>query len=228
MPSVTVVIPALNEELAIEDTIQKIPREDLESSGFPTEVLVVDNGSTDKTAEYATGAGARVIAQPNRGYGWALWTGFVNAEGDIIVTIDADMTYPADMIPDLVNTLVEKDLDFLTTNRFAQMESGAMNWRNQFGNRVLSLAARVLFQIPFVDSQSGMWVFRRAILEKIKLRSRGMPLSEEIKIEAAYFAKLRCIEVPIPYARRQGPVKLRAWRDGMENLLYLFYKRVRR
>ncbi|MCU0853305.1 MAG: glycosyltransferase family 2 protein, partial [Thermoplasmata archaeon] len=135
----------------------------------------------------------------------------------------ADMTYPASDIPGLLDMLESKGLDFITTNRFASMEKGAMGAKHRFGNWVLSLTTRILFRVSVKDSQSGMWVFRKAILGGLDLRSDAMSLSEEIKIEA--FRKSRAAEVPITYKVRVGEVKLSSWNDGFGNLKYLFRKR---
>lgn len=189
----------------------------------PHEILVVDTASKDRTREIAKGSGARVIDEPRRGYGRAYKTGFENASGDYIVTLDADMTYPASDIPAILGMLESKGLDFVTTNRFARMEKGAMGAKHRFGNWVLSTTTRLLFRVKLKDSQSGMWVFRRAILKDLTLDSDGMALSEEIKVEA--FRKFRAAEVPIVYSQRVGDVKLSSWHDGFGNLKYLFKKR---
>ena len=145
------------------------------------------------------------------------------ASGEFVVTLDADMTYPAEDIPGLLDMLESKQLDFITTNRFARMQKGAMSAKHRFGNWVLSVTTRVLFRVKLKDSQSGMWVFRKAVLKDLEVESDGMAFSEEIKVEA--FRKKRATEVPITYRIRVGEVKLSSWRDGIGNLKYLFKKR---
>jgi hypothetical protein len=105
------------------------------------------------------------------------------------------------------------------------MEEGAMSAMHKIGNLALSFTTRLLFGRIIRDSQSGMWVFRREVLSKIRLESDGMPFSEEIKIEA--FRKLRSKEVMIRYRRRVGEVKLSSWRDGWDNFRFLWRKRFR-
>lgn len=95
----TVIIPALNEEKAISKVIKSIPIDKLKAIGYNTEILIVDNGSTDKTKSLAHKNGAIVFVQPVRGYGNAYKAGFANADGDIIATGDADCTYPFDILP---------------------------------------------------------------------------------------------------------------------------------
>ena len=224
-PMISVVVPALNEAETIEQTVRSIPRAELAARGFDTEVVVVDNGSEDGTARIAARAGARVVSEPARGYGLAYRRGFREARGDIICTMDADLTYPADALPELVDRLLGDDLDFINTDRFAFLHNGVMSRRNRIGNACLSRAARILFGLPFKDSQSGMWVFRSDLLDRMDLRASGMALSEEIKIEAAWRLKARCAEVPIRYGHRRGESKLRVWRDGIGNLLHLARRR---
>jgi glycosyltransferase involved in cell wall biosynthesis len=219
-PMVSVVIPTMNEEESVGLVIGEVK----EAFGdAPVEIIVVDTNSVDRTREIASSLGAIVIDEPRRGYGRAYKTGFDSAKGEIISTLDADMTYPAAIIPKLADELIEGDLDFITTNRFAQMEKGAMSAKHRLGNWVLSTTTRLLFRVRVKDSQSGMWVFRRSVLPILELESDGMALSEEIKIEA--FRKARAVEVPISYRVRVGEVKLSSWKDGLGNLRFLFRKR---
>jgi len=218
---ISVVIPTMNEEKSVGLVIDEV-RQALEGVR-PYEVLVVDTNSRDRTKEVASERGAIVVDEPRRGYGRAYKTGFERATGGIIATLDADMTYPAHVIPELADMLEERDLDFITTNRFASMEKGAMSAKHRLGNWVLSATTRLLFRVKLKDSQSGMWVFKRPVLDRLCVESDGMAFSEELKIEAARKAKLA--EVPISYRTRIGEVKLSSWKDGVGNLKYLFRKR---
>lgn len=222
-PDITVVIPTINEEAGIGEVIDSIPKD----PSLRIEVLVVDTDSTDRTKEIAIRKGARVINESRRGYGRAYRTGFEYASGDIVVTLDADCTYPAEEIPRLVRLLRSEKLDFITCDRYSRMEKGAMSMKHRFGNWILNTAMGMLFRTGLKDSQSGMWVFRRQILEKLELTSDGMPMSEEIKIEAVRKG-FRIREMPIVYRPRKGEVKLRSWSDGMKNLKFLFAKRFSR
>ena len=102
---ISVIIPALNEEDVIESTIREIPIDELKKCGFDTEIIVIDNNSTDKTAEIAKKAGAIVIKEPKIGYGNAYLRGFRESTGDIIVMGDADGTYPFDKIHEYIDDL---------------------------------------------------------------------------------------------------------------------------
>jgi len=218
----TILMPALNEEESIGKTIKNISLAKLEEMGYNTEILIVDGGSIDKTVEIAKNLGARVI-QSEKGYGRQYRLGFKEARGDIIVTADSDNSYPMEEIPKLVEILAEQNLDFISTNRFAGLDKGSMRPLNYFGNTVLTFFTNFLFNLKLKDSQSGMWIFKKSILNKINLTSNGMPLSQEIKIEA--FKKLRAREVDSSYKKRVGEVKLRMFKDGWENLRHLIKKR---
>lgn len=222
--TLSVVIPALNEETGIGVVINQIPVKKLNKIGYQVEIIVVDNNSTDRTGEIAREHGARVIFEPVRGYGNAYRSGFNNATGYIIATGDADMTYPFDALPEILKKLHENKIDFVTTDRLSKLNPKAMTTSHVMGNYLLSLFARLLFRIPFKDSQSGMWIFRRSIWPQLEVESNGMPFSQELKIEA-FIKGFKCLEVPIEYRPRVGEVKLNTLKDGIRNSAHLFRKR---
>ena len=197
------------------------------------EILVIDGASTDGTAEIARAEGARVLVEPRRGYGRAYKTGFAAATGSVLATADGDATYPVELVPELVRRLRDERLDFVTGNRMAFIDRRAMTTEHRIGNRVLNLFLgvayhRYLRDLPggaLVDSQSGFWVFRREILDRVHLSQDGMAFSEELKIEVL-LRGLRVVEVPIRYGERWGRPKLSSWRDGYRNLMFLAQKRL--
>lgn len=195
---------------------------------FVDEVVVVDNGSTDRTADVAAAYGAKVIREDVRGYGRAYKRGFSVATGDVIVTLDGDQSYPPDAISYLLEAFLHLEADFLNASRFPVRDRRAMSLKHKLGNLVLSITMSLLFFRWVRDSQSGMWVFRRSILERMKLESDGMAFSEEIKIEALLDPKTRFEELSILYSSRLGEIKLNPWRDGIQNLLFLMKKRFAR
>lgn len=222
---ISFVIPALNEERGIGTVIKQIPVQQLKEKGFETEIIVVDNGSTDKTADIAKSKGARVVYQPLRGYGNAYKAGFRDATGDIIITGDADTTYPFDDSVRLIEIFINKKLDFMTTDRLTTLNREAMTYSHIFGNWLLSITTRILFNWPYKDSQSGMWVFKREIYKHLNVESSGMPFSQEFKLEA-YYKGYAYDEIPITYHTRIGQVKLNTVKDGIKNTLQLFKKRI--
>jgi len=214
---ITVIIPCLNEEEGIAQVLTRMP-------AFVDEVIVVDNGSTDRTPDVARSFGARVIPEDVRGYGRAYKTGFASALGDIIITLDGDHSYPPDAISYLLEAFFHLEVDFLNASRFPVRDSSAMSMKHKFGNLVLSLAMSILYLRWVRDSQSGMWVFRRSILRGMHLIADGMAFSEEIKIEALK-SGIRFAEISILYSTRLGEIKLNPWRDGFHNLWFLVKKR---
>lgn len=216
--SVTVVIPCLNEEQGIELVLRRMPE-------FVDQVIVVDNGSTDRTADVARGFGAVVIREDVRGYGRSYKRGFQEATGDVIVTLDGDHSYPPDAISYLLEAFLHLEADFLNASRFPVRDRHAMSLKHKIGNLILSITMSVLYFKWVSDSQSGMWVFRRSILKDMKLESDSMAFSEEIKIEALKHPKCRFEEISILYSSRLGEIKLNPWRDGFYNLYFLLKKR---
>lgn len=225
MKKLTVVIPALNEEKGIGPVLREIPIKKLIDLGYETEIMVIDNGSKDRTKVIAQEHGATVIIQPVRGYGNAYKAGFANATGDIIATGDADLTYPFKDLPKIIRKMERENLDFINTNRLKYVDSEVMKSSHIFGNWLLTTILNVLFDCPFVDSQSGMWIFKREIWETLDVKSSGMPFSQELKIEA-HIKGYKCAEVPVRYRTRAGDTKLDTFRDGSKVMIHLFQKKL--
>ncbi len=233
------IVPTLNESTSIGHVLQSF-RSAAESanqrflyrSPIDWELLVVDGPSTDGTADAARAAGARVLSEPRRGYGRAYRTGFAAATGEVVATADGDASYPVEEIPWLVLHLLEHRLDFLTCDRLSYLDRRAMTMEHRIGNELLNFTLRAAFHAALQgtparvlrDSQSGMWIFRREILDRLHLAQDGMAFSEELKLEVLLHG-LRLEEVPIHYSERWGAPKLSSWRDGTRNLLFLFRKR---
>ena len=218
---ITVIIPCLNEEEGIQLVLRDIP-------DFVDETIVVDNNSTDRTPEVAAQMGAIVIKEQKPGYGRAYKRGFSIATGDLLITLDGDHSYPVNGISYLLEAFLHLEVDFLNASRFPVRDPRAMSFKHKCGNLILSFAMSILFLRWVEDSQSGMWVFRRRILKNMRLEADGMAFSEEIKIEALLNPKVRFGEISILYTSRTGEIKLNPWRDGWNNLLFLFRKRFAR
>ncbi|MBI4472496.1 MAG: glycosyltransferase family 2 protein [Acidobacteria bacterium] len=215
---ITVVIPCLNEEDGIQQVLMELP-------SLVDEVIVVDNNSTDRTAEVSRGMGAFVVREIHRGYGRAYKKGFSHATGDIIVTLDGDHSYPVDALSYLLEAFLHSRVGFLSASRFPLLDPYSMSFKHRFGNFVLSVTMSLLFFQWVSDSQTGMWVFNRNVLDKMTLRSDGMAFSEEIKIEAIRNRSIGFREIFINYSNRIGEKKLQPWKDGIRNIAFLFRKR---
>ncbi|HMA33320.1 MAG TPA: glycosyltransferase family 2 protein [Chloroflexia bacterium] len=217
--TVSVVIPCFNEERGIGAVLQRMP-------DYIDEVVVVDNNSADGTARIAREHGARVVHETRKGYGSAYQAGLPEARGAIIATLDGDGTYPATAIAPIIEWMLARQVDFVSASRFPLQKPEAMRRRNWLGNMILTWTTRLLWLTWMHDSQSGMWIFRREMLGHLRLTSRGMPFSEEIKIEALTSGRYRFAEYPITYEERIGESKLFPFQNGLENLLFLFKLRL--
>ncbi|MCW4016773.1 MAG: glycosyltransferase family 2 protein [Candidatus Bathyarchaeota archaeon] len=211
---IVVVIPTLNESKAVGKVLSGIKEA---MTNYNHRVLIVDGRSSDGTDQIAKDMGADVIYQRGKGYGDALKTGFLYARkqlnANIIVMMDADMTYDPKHIPELVEPILKDESDMVVGNRFAGMEKGAMPLVNRFGNRMLSLVAKLALGLSVFDTQSGMRAFKSELLERMNLVAVGMPLAMEILAEA-HSADARIREVPISYSTRVGETKLNPLKDG--------------
>ena len=219
-PTISLVIPCLNEEGAIGEVVRKGLRA-LDALGVPGEVLVVDNGSSDRSVAIARRAGARVVHEPSRGYGSALRRGFAEARGRYVVIADGDDTYPVDDLRPFVK-LLDEGYDMVNGNRFGGgIQPGAMTWSHRYlGTPLLSLLLRAFTRTDLADSQCGMRAFRRQALRSLDLRAPGMELASEMLVKAAR-AGLRIGQVPITLAPRVGESKLQTLPDGWRHLRYL-------
>jgi len=238
----TLLIPTLNEAGSIGHVLRSF-RSEVEAANrtlfkeapIDWEVVVIDGASRDGTARVAETEGARVLTETRRGYGRAYRTGFEAARGEVLATMDGDGTYPVAQVPVLVRRLLDERLDFISGDRLSELsERRAMTTEHRIGNWVLNTFLSIAFSHYLAgvrgrtirDSQSGLWVFRRSLLESLQLTQDGMALSEEIKLEAI-LRGFRFEEVPIPYVERwAGPPKLSSYRDGRANLMFLFRKRL--
>lgn len=220
---VSIIIPTLNEQYGIEKTISSIFQSGLSDpkKGYPVEILVIDGCSSDLTVDVARKMGARIIVEKEKGYGKAVKAGFAQARGDIIVTLDADNTYPAEFLAKYIQHLKETDADFISINRFAGMENGAMHFTHRLGNKILTMLMNFSFSVHIKDSQSGMCIMKKSFLSNINLRSDNFAMAEEIKIIA--FTFFHALELDGKYYKKRiGTSKLSMLQDGFANLAYLF------
>jgi len=211
---IVIVIPTLNESKAVGKVLSGVKDA---MAGYEYQVLVVDGRSIDGTDKIARDMGADVIYQRGRGYGDALKTGFFHArkrlDAKVMVMMDADFTYDPKHIPELVAPILRDEADMVVGNRFAEMQKGSMPLFNRFGNRVLSLVAKLALGLNVYDTQSGMRAFKSELLDSVNLVAVGMPLAMEMLAETLS-ANARICEVPISYRPRVGKTKLNPIKDG--------------
>jgi glycosyltransferase involved in cell wall biosynthesis len=194
-----VIIVALNEEAAITNVIRAAP------ANLVDEIIVVDNGSTDRTAEMAAAAGARVVTESLRGYGRAFRAGIrsLSSECEIVVFLDGDGSDCPEMMDRLVEPIIENESDFVIGSRIrGHREPGSMNLHQVFAGYMVGFMLRILYGVRSTD-MGPFRAIRRETLERLGLceETYGWPL--EMQMRAAR-AKVRTVEVPVDYRRRAG------------------------
>jgi glycosyltransferase involved in cell wall biosynthesis len=213
--AVSVVIPCLNEAETISECVTR-SRAVLAESGLEGEVIVVDNGSTDRSGDLARAAGATVVDEPRRGYGSAYLAGLDAASGEYIVMVDADLTYDFEEIPRFVEAL-QNGAQLVVGNRMHDIKPGAMPFLSRIGNPLLSGFLNVLHRTNVRDVHCGMRALRREVLPVLNLRTVGMEFASEMVIRATR-EHLDVQEVPIALHPRVGESKLSPFRDGWRHL----------
>jgi len=196
---ISVIIAALNEEAAIANVINSVPKD------LADEIVVVDNGSKDRTAEMATSAGARVVKEPIPGYGRAFRAGLrsVSPKCEIVVFLDGDGSDCPEMMDRLVTPIMEGKSDFVIGSRTrGHREAGSMNFHQVFAGYMVGFILRILYGVRSTD-MGPFRAIRRDTLDRLGLREEtyGWPL--EMQMRAAR-ARVRTVEVPVDYRRRAG------------------------
>jgi glycosyltransferase involved in cell wall biosynthesis len=218
---VSVVLPCLNEAEGVGPCVEQALRT-IHGMGCKGEVVVVDNGSTDGSAEIAMGAGARVVREERRGYGSAYLRGFAEAKGKYLVMADADGTYDLTDLPKFIAPLESGKYDLVMGNRFGGlMEPGAMSWSHRrIGNPILSGLLRLMFHTSVADSHCGMRAFTREAYKRMSPQTEGMEFASELVVNALR-ENLRIHEEAIPYSVRAGESKLNGPRDAWRHVRFM-------
>lgn len=218
----TILMPCLNEERTLASCIARA-QGFLDRSGIAGEVLVSDNGSTDRSREVASAAGARIVPAPQRGYGAALIAGVEAARGRYVIMGDADGSYDFSALDAFVAAL-RNGADLVMGNRFrGGIAPGAMPPLHRYlGNPVLSFVGRLFFRSRIGDFHCGLRGFSRDAIRNLRLVSPGMEFATEMVAKAS-LAGLRVQEVPTTLSPdgRDRPPHLRTWRDGWRHLLFM-------
>jgi glycosyltransferase involved in cell wall biosynthesis len=198
-PYISVIIAALNEEAAIAQVVHSVPR------NLADEIVVVDNGSKDQTAEVARTAGARVVKESIPGYGRAFRTGLrsISPRCEIVVFLDGDGSDCPEMMDRLVTPIIEGTADFVIGSRTrGTRERGSMNFHQVLAGYGVGFILRTLYGVRSTD-MGPFRAIRRDTLDRLGLREEtyGWPL--EMQMRAAR-ARVRTMEVPVDYRRRAG------------------------
>jgi glycosyltransferase involved in cell wall biosynthesis len=198
-PYISVIIAALNEEPAIAKVIDSVPK------NLVNEIVVVDNGSKDRTAEVANAAGARVVKEPIPGYGRAFRAGLrsISPRCEIVVFLDGDGSDCPEMMDRLVTPIIEGKADFVIGSRTqGHRERGSMNFHQVFAGYMIGFILRILYGVRSTD-MGPFRAIRRDTLDRLNLREEtyGWPLEMQMRAARAH---VRTLEVPVDYRRRAG------------------------
>lgn len=197
---ISVIIPALNEEEPIGAVVR-----DCLATGLPAEVIVVDNGSSDRTAERAETAGAKVVSEPAPGYGRACAAGLrsLSPECDVVVFLDGDGSDCPEFMPQLVEPIRRGEQDFVIGSRVrGERERGSMNFQQVFAGRVAGWLLRLLYGVRYTD-MCPFRAIRRDALEMLGMKEQTYGWNLEMQMRAAR-ARLRILEVPVNHRCRTG------------------------
>lgn len=195
--NLTVAMLTRNEEKAIAKVIV-----DIKASVPEAEILIVDS-SGDRTAEIAEELGARVIKQfPPKGYGMAMDTALRSVGGQVVVTLDCDDTYPADMISVLARLVLDEGYDIVDGSRL-KAKPQAMPWLNYLANWGFALFASVLFLRRVTDLHSGMRAYRKELIDQLRYKPRGAALPVELLLRPLKMGKKLKV-IYIEYRERVG------------------------
>jgi glycosyltransferase involved in cell wall biosynthesis len=200
MSAVSVIIPALNEEEPIAGVVREVA-----ATKIPADIIVVDNGSTDRTAERARAAGAHVVSEPVPGYGRACLAGIraLSPECDIVVFLDGDGSDCSEFMNQLVNPIAAGALDFVIGSRTrGQREPGSMNFQQIAAGRIAGWILRLLYGVRYTD-MCPFRAIRRDALEKLGMREQTYGWNLEMQMKAARVG-LRILEIPVNHRRRAG------------------------
>jgi glycosyltransferase involved in cell wall biosynthesis len=210
----TVIIPAYNEEKGLPVVLESL----FKAVDGQCEVLVVDDGSRDGTSRVASGFRCGVIRHGrNRGKGEAMKTGVRHARGDSVIFIDADGTYPTEVIPHMVEELAFSDVVYCSR------AGGRDNIPrlNRLGNAFFQSVLKYIYGFAACDYSTGLYGIRKRHLQKMRIQSRGFSIEPEIAIKATRM-KLKMHDIPIQYQPRIGKPKLCGFSAGFEHLKIIF------
>lgn len=232
MPIVWILLPALNEEEGILNTMRNIPKNEINSLGYQVRILVMDGRSTDRTVEISKNEGAEVLIQKGpKGKGTGVKEAFQyliknSSDEDLVCMMDADGTYPTVQIPEICQLL--NDYKVVMGSRLrGRISKGSMSITNYFGNYFLSLFASMINLRRTTDVCTGLWGFRAEVLEHIIPRSHGFAVEAELFTKVTR-NKLNLIEIPSNYSNRDGKSHLIWYIDGPKIFLNLILMRFRR
>ncbi|MBI4177306.1 MAG: glycosyltransferase family 2 protein [Candidatus Aenigmarchaeota archaeon] len=229
---ISVIVPAYNEQGGIRKTVERLKRVRFREK---SEIIVVDDGSSDNTYQESRKIrGIRILKhERNMGKAAALHTGFEAAKGDVVATIDADCTYPPERLPDMLEIIRDGEADVVLGSRFYNRRRGpgviigavkkiafllagkrSDDHTNFYGNAIFSGVITILTGKRITDGSTGLRAFRKKILNRMHIRSRGLDWEVEMTTRSVR-AGLKVVEIPVDYYPRVGRTKLKILTDGI-------------
>lgn len=224
---ITVLIPCYNEEAGVSNVLKSFPKEKIRLQGYDLEIVVIDNNSTDRTADLARAQGATVIFEPNRGKGNAMRRGFyaVAEDTDYVVMLDGDNTYRPEEILRLIEPLDSNFSDVVIGSRLGgKIYNGSMTAFNRFGNWMYSHLVRHFYRVNMTDVLTGYFAWKRDALVRLRphITSPGFAIEMEMVTKMARLGlEISC--VPISYHARAGETKINPIYDGTR-ILWIFLR----
>ena len=219
MKKITVLIPCYNEEKGVAKVINSIPKAKLKKLGFSVEVLVMDNNSTDKTAQVARKAGARVIFEGQRGKGNNIRAGFrsISKDTDYVIMLDGDATYHAEEIPRLIEPLESGFCDVILGSRLeGKTNTNAMSYSHRLANWGFTFLVRKFYYANVTDVCTGFFAWKASVVRKLNgyIVSPGFAIETEMVTKMAKMG-FKLYSVPITYSPRHGESKIAPVGDGI-------------
>ena len=220
---ISFIFPCLNEEKTIEICVKELEKV-IQEIDAQCEIIISDNGSTDKSLEIAKKLPVRIVHTKERGYGAALRNGFKNAKGKYVAFADIDGSYPLEFLPQMYKTALKEQADMVIASRMTgTIEDGACPWLHRYvGTPILTGLINLLFRGKLSDCNSGFRLMKRSSFESWKTKSDGMEFASELLIKALK-NKAKIVEIPagLRKDKRDKVPHLSTWKDGMRHLLFI-------
>ncbi len=219
---ISIVIPAYNEEKTIAEIIHRVKKTEI---GLEKEIIVIDDGSNDGTREILKNLADEslkvIFHEKNLGKGVALRTGFSQATGDIILVQDVDLEYDPRDYPRLLEPILDGRADVVYGSRFLGGPHRVLLFWHYVGNKFLTTLCNLCANLNLTDMETGFKLFRREVLEKIRLKSNRFGFEPEITVKVGRL-RLRVYEVPISYSGRDySEGKKITWKDGLAAIFHI-------
>ncbi len=227
MEKIAVLIPCYNEEKGIEKVIDSVPVDTLNNLGYETQIIVINNNSTDKTADLARQRNTKVVNEKRKGKGNALKTGFNALDKDVkyVVMLDGDNTYYASEIQRLIEPLANNFCDVIVGSRLGgKMKKNSFKFSRRLANWGYTFLVRQFYQANVTDVLSGYFAWKKEVIDELNphLKSNGFAIEMEMITKMVKLG-FEIYSVPITYNTREGETKINSITDGVK-ILKMFFK----